>query len=97
MLFVNVWQLSQTIPPSKLAKAAAKVIEEGKFPTEGVETIQWLVCPGGFGITIVKADSEATAFKMYTAWAEALPGFFESYKLMPALDVQEAIPMSLQD
>lgn len=96
MLFLNVWQLSNNITPSKLAKAAAKVLEEEKFPVEGVETIQWLVCPGGFGITIVKADSEAAAFKMYTIWAEALPGFFESYKLMPALDVQEAIPMSLE-
>lgn len=96
MLFVNIWQLSKDIPPTKLAKAAAELMEKEKFPIEGTETLQWLVCPGGFGISVIKADSEADAFKVYTVWAEALPGYFEYYKTMPAVEAQDAIALALE-
>jgi len=63
-LFLSTWKLNRNIAPSQLAKASAKMLESGGFPTEGSEIIQWLVCPGGHGITIIKADSEATAMRI---------------------------------
>jgi hypothetical protein len=96
MLFVAFWTLNRDIEPSRIAKVSAKMLEEEKFPLEGTEIIQWLVCPGGKGVTVFKAESEAQAFQSYTSWMEALPGMFTSYELLPALEAQDAIPLVME-
>jgi len=96
MLLLATYQLSRNITPSKLAKASTELLQSGKFPIEGVEIIQWLVCPGGSGIMIYKADDEIAAAKGFMVWAEALPGFFERYEVMPAIEAQDIIAMALE-
>ncbi len=67
------------------------MLEDETFPSEGVEVVQWLVCPDGKGLTVLKADSEAAAFRSYSSWVEALPGIFSSYEMLPALEAHEAM------
>ncbi|NYT12086.1 MAG: DUF3303 domain-containing protein [Methanomassiliicoccales archaeon] len=97
MLFVNTWQLNRNLKPSVIGKVAAELIEKEKLPSKGYETLQWLVCPGGFGVSIIEAESEAIVFDVYSVWANAMPGLFESYNVMPAVEASEAISIAMKD
>lgn len=45
---------------------------------------------------VYKADDEITATRAFMVWAEALPGFFERYEVMPAIEAQDIISMALE-
>lgn len=96
MKFLAFWKLGKNIVSSKLAKAAAEMMEKGSFPTKGVEVHEWLVCPGGRGIVLMEADNEADIFRAYAIWADALPGFFDEYEVFPALEIADAISTTLE-
>jgi len=95
-LFIAFWTLGKNINNTEIAKVAAEMMEKGKFPTEGVDVKEWLLCPGGKGITVLEAESEAAAFRSYNVWAKAIPGFFDSYELMPALQISDAIAIAME-
>lgn len=96
MKFLGFWKLGKNITSSKLGKAAAEIMEKGLFPTKGVEVKEWLVCPGGKGIVLMEADSEADIFRSYAIWADAIPGFFDEYEVLPAVEVADAVSISLE-
>jgi hypothetical protein len=94
---VAFWKLNQNVPPENLAKVAAKIMEKGLFPPEGMEILGWYICPGGRGVTISESKTidPAVAFKNWLVWVQEMTGFFESYEILPAVSAQEAIQMVL--
>jgi hypothetical protein len=94
---VTFWKLNQNVPPENLAKVAAKIMEKGLFPPEGMEILGWYICPGGRGVTISESKTidPAVAFKNWLVWVQEMTGFFESYEILPAVSAQEAIQMVL--
>lgn len=94
---VIFWKLNPSISPENIAKVAAKIMEKGLFPSEGMDVLGWYVCPGGKGVTIVESKTidPAEAFKNWLVWVQEMPGFFECYEVLPAVSSQEAIQMVL--
>jgi hypothetical protein len=94
---IAFWKLNPSISPDNLAKVAAKILEKGLYPPEGMEILGWYICPGGKGVTIIesKALDAAAAFKGWLVWVQEQTGFFESYEILPAVSAQEAIQMVL--
>jgi hypothetical protein len=94
---VAFWKLSQSIAPENLAKVAAKLMEKGLYPPEGVEILGWYICPGGKGVTITESKTidPAVAFKSWLVWVQEMTGFFESYEILPAVSAVEAVQMVL--
>ena len=95
-MFITFWTLGKNIDQTDIAEAAAEMMEKGTFPTDGVDVKEWLLCPGGRGITILEAENEKAAFRSYSVWAKAIPGFFDSYELMPAVQISDAIAIAME-
>lgn len=96
MKFLVFWKLGKNIDTKKIAKVAAEMMEKEAFPSKDVEVHEWLICPGGKGITILEAKNEADAFRSYSVWASAIPGFFDEYEMCPALEVADAISIGME-
>ena len=47
-------------------------------------------------ISAAEADSVEAAINNVNAWRIAKPGIFKSYKIEPAMDVKELIPIGVQ-
>ena len=94
---ITFWKLNPNIGPENIAKVAAKIMEKGLFPPEGMEILGWYICPGGKGVTITESKTidPAVAFKNWLVWVQEMTGFFESYEVLPAVSAQEAIQMVL--
>ncbi|NYT12085.1 MAG: DUF3303 domain-containing protein [Methanomassiliicoccales archaeon] len=96
MKFLAFWKLGKNITSSKLGKVAAEIMKKEAFPTKGVEVHEWLVCPGGKGVILMEANNEADIFRAYTIWADAIPGFFDEYEVLPAVEVADAVSIALE-
>jgi len=94
---VTFWELNPDIPPESIAKVAAKLMEKGLFPPEGMEVIGWYICPGGKGVTITESKTidPAVAFRNWLIWVQEMTGFFKSYEILPAVSAAEAVQMVL--
>jgi len=92
---VGFWKINTEIDAKKLAEVAAKLLEKGAFPPEGMEIKEWLMCPGGNGIIVAEVPDEKVAYMSWAAWNGAMPGYFDYLEMMPAVEVQDAIAMSL--
>lgn len=58
MKLVGFWKINTEIDAKKLAEVAAKLLEKGAFPPESMEIKEWLMCPGGNGITVAEVPDE---------------------------------------
>lgn len=94
---ITFWKLNPNIGPENIAKVAAKIMEKGLFPPEGMEILGWYICPGGKGVTITESKTidPAVAFKNWLVWVQEMTGFFECYEVLPAVSAAEAIQMVL--
>jgi len=94
---ITFWKLNPSIGPENIAKVAAKIMEKGLFPPEGMEILGWYICPGGKGVTITESKTidPAVAFKNWLVWVQEMTGFFEYYEVLPAVSAAEAIQMVL--
>lgn len=94
---ITFWKINQSIGPENVAKVAAKIMEKGLFPPEGMEILGWYICPGGKGVTITESKTidPAVAFKNWLVWVQEMTGFFEYYEVLPAVSAAEAIQMVL--
>ncbi len=94
---IAFWKLNPSISPDEIAKIAARILEKGLYPAEGVEILGWYICPGGKGVTIAESKSidPTRVFKDWLVWVQEKTGFFEYYEILPAVSAQEAIQMVL--
>ncbi|MBM3300678.1 MAG: DUF3303 family protein [Deltaproteobacteria bacterium] len=94
---ITFWKLNPSIKPEEIAKVAAKIMEKGQFPPEGMDILGWYICPGGRGVTITESKTidPAVAFKNWLVWVQEKTEFFEEYEVQPAVSAQEAIQMVL--
>ncbi|MDD1773228.1 MAG: DUF3303 domain-containing protein [Methanomassiliicoccales archaeon] len=95
---ITFWKLNPDISPENITKVAAKIMEKGLFPPEGMEILGWYICPGGKGVTITESKTidPAVAFKNWLVWVQEMTGFFECYEVLPAVSAQEAMQMVLE-
>jgi hypothetical protein len=96
LLFITFWQLGEDTDVKKIAAAAAKLTKSGVFPTKGSKIINWLVTPGGKGVTISEADSEEAIFRSYVVWEKEVPGMFASYEVHPAVAIDKAVAITME-
>ncbi len=94
---VAFWKLNPKIRPEEVAKTAAKIMEKGLYPPEGVEILAWYICPGGEGVTITESKTidPAETFRNWMIWVED-KDFFEYYRIYPAISAADAIQMALR-
>ena len=97
MLFVTFWKMANNVETSKVAEAAKKLFEQGKYPAKGVKVHYWLMTPGGKGIVISEADDIEAIFKNWMVWTKEYPGIFESHEIHPALDVPKIAELALKE
>jgi len=90
MLFLCYWELNENMPAMQHVQIAKKLTETGLFPPPGVEIIRMDKTPGGWGVTVFKADSAKAANDMISIWRISAPGFFKKVELSPAMPVMEA-------
>ena len=93
MLFVTYWELNPDFDPSELADLAQTFLSKKLFPAEGVEILGWYVTPEYWGISISKAESEEAVMREASGWRIAKPGVFTKYKIAPAMEVAQVLPV----
>jgi hypothetical protein len=54
---VAFWKLNQNVVLDSLAKVAAKIMEKGLFPPEGMNILGWYMCPGGKGVKTAESKT----------------------------------------
>jgi hypothetical protein len=92
---VGFWKINTNIEAKKLGEVAAKLLEKGVYPPEGMEIKEWLICPGGKGIIVAEVPDEKAAYESWAVWTAALPGYFEWLEMSPAVEAHEAIAIAL--
>lgn len=99
MLFVTFFELRQGIDVKKLAEVGSKFQKmRDRDPNYGgMKIINMLLTPGGKGVAIVDADKEENLERFYLEWAKTLPGIFEHYEIHPALTLEKAISVALEE
>ena len=92
---VTFWKINPKIRPADVAKVAAKIMEKGLYPPEGMEILAWYICPGGEGVTITESETidPAEEFKNWMIWVKD-EEFFEYYRTYSAISAAEAIEMT---
>jgi len=65
---------------------------KGLFPGKNVTILRWDITPGGWGGTISEAESAIDVGRSIDVWRAAVPGFFKTIKVSPAVPIMEAIP-----
>ena len=96
MRFITYFELNPELDPSKLAEIGMDLMKRKLYPAEGVETLAWYTTPGMWGISVSEADSVEALMKNVYAWRIALPGIFKFFKIEPAMDTKEFIPIGVQ-
>jgi len=93
---VGFWKISSKISPAKTAEIAAKLLEKGLYPPEGMEIVEWLICPGGRGVIVAEVPDEMAALSSWLVWENAEPGYFEYIEMMPAVEAKDAISLVMK-
>jgi len=52
--------------------------------------------PGNWGISVSEAESVEALMNNVHAWRIAKPGIFKFYKIEPAMDTKELIPIGIK-
>lgn len=94
MLFISYWELNQNSNMGERLGVANNIITNGLYPPEGVNVLRFDIAPGDWGVSIFEADNSEAVFKAIGIWRSAMPGFFKSVKVSPALEVKDAMPLS---
>jgi hypothetical protein len=100
MITVTFWTLNPTLPPSKVAEVAAKLMQKGLWPPKDTKILGWYICPGGRGITITETEKtvahDEALFENWVTWDKELPGIFASYETLPAITAEKAVSIVLE-
>ena len=97
MIFITYWELNPDFDPSELAGVAQTLISKKLWPVEGTKEIAWYVSASDYwGITIVEAETEEQLTEITGMWRIAKPGIFKFFKIEPAMDTKELIPIAVQ-
>ena len=99
MIIVTFWTLNPDLPPSKIAEAAAKLMQKGLYPAKHSKTLAWYVCPGGKGVTITEVEGAAAdevALENWVMWPKEVPGIFSSFESLPAVTAEKAVEIVLK-
>ena len=96
MRFISYFELNPEFDPSELAEIGVDLMKRKLYPAEGVETLAWYMTPGNWGISISEAESVTALMNNVMAWRIAKPGIFKSFKIEPAMDTKELIPIGIQ-
>ena len=96
MKFIAYFELNQDLDPSVLAEVGLDLMKRKLYPAEGYKTLAWYTTPGMWGISIAEAESVEAIMRNVNAWRIARPGVFKSYKIEPAMDTKELIPIGVQ-
>ena len=67
-------------------------MSKGLFPGKNVTILRWDITPGGWGVTVSEAESAIAVGRSVDVWRAALPGFFKTIKVSPAVPIMEGIP-----
>ncbi len=96
MRFIAYFELNPEFDPSVLAEIGVDLMKRKLYPAEGVETLTWYMTPGMWGISVSEADSVEALMNNVNAWRIAKPGIFKVFKIEPAMDTKELIPIAVQ-
>ena len=96
MRFISYFELNPEFDPSELAEVGVDLMKRKLYPAEGVETLAWYMSPGLWGISVSEAESVEAIMNNVNAWRIAKPGIFKFYKIEPAMDTKELIPIAVQ-
>ena len=96
MRFISYFELNQDLDPSVLAEVGVDLMKRKLYPAEGIETLAWYMAPGMWGIAVSEAESVEAIMNNINAWRIAKPGIFKSYKISPAMDTKDLIPIAVQ-
>ena len=96
MRFISYFELNPEFDPSELAELGVDLMKRKLYPAEGVETLAWYIAPGYWGISVSEAESVESLMNNVSAWRIAKPGIFKFFKIEPAMDTKELIPLVVQ-
>lgn len=96
MRFIAYFELNPKFDPSELAEVGIDLMKRKLYPAEGVKTLAWYMTPGLWGISVSEADSVEALMNNVHAWRIAKPGIFTFFKIEPAMDTKELIPLGVQ-
>jgi hypothetical protein len=99
MLFVTFFELRPSLGYKKIAEVTSKFLKTRERDPNfgGIKIINMLLTPGGKGVTIVETDKEENLHRFYIEWENALPGIFERYEIYPAVTVDKAVSLALEE
>lgn len=89
MLFVTYYELSNDVAFEEILEAGNRLVEEGRWPPDGMEVLRWDGTVNNWGITVAEADDFETAYRAQAMWEALVPGMFEEIKTVPAAPVEE--------
>lgn len=88
--------MTKDVDASKVAMIAASMTEKGEYPVGDSKTLNWLISPGGKGIIILESNNLEDVFQGWLRWIKNYPGIFESYDILPVIDVSKAVKLALK-
>jgi Domain of unknown function (DUF3303) len=92
MLFLIYWELNEETPFEQRLQAAQTLMSKGLVPGKGVKLLRWDITPSGWGVTVSEADSVMDIGRSIDIWRAAIPGFFKTVKIAPAMPIMEGMP-----
>lgn len=96
MRFITYFELNPEFDPSEMAQIGMDLMKKKLYPAKGVETLAWYMTPGNWGISVSEAESVEAIMRNVHAWRIAKPGMFKFYKIEPAMETKELIPIGIQ-
>ena len=93
MLFLVYWELNEATPAAQRLEASQKLQSSGLFPPKNAKVIRWDATPDLWGVLTLDAEDTADVFRAVNVWRVAVPGFFKTLRVSPALPVAETMPL----
>ena len=95
---MTYWEINPEKDPRDVANAAAKLIQEGRWPTPGTKVLAHYVSASipMWGFTVVECENEDQMYNNLLAWIKELPGIFSKYKVAPLQTAEDAIKLALK-
>jgi len=101
MRYIIYWELNPDVNFKDIAKAAAKLTQEKKYPLPGQKILGWYITSSVpiWGVSVIEYEGdncERDIYKSLMTWLNEVPNVFKSYKIAPYLSIDEAIKVALE-
>lgn len=91
MLFLAYWKVNEGTAIEERMEAAQVIADRKLYPLSSLKSVQTWMTPGGWGMSLIDADSVKDVHMTFAVWRAALPGIFTAVDVSPCSPLEESI------